>query len=239
MRNIKVGTSLLAVLTLFATMIVVGGVVGIFALHAANSNARRLHEIARQTTLVNDGYKDSARTRSALVRAYSALKENNDPATRDSALQSAKKTFDLSAQETEAFRNAPRFDGLDDDLKQQLVKASTHLPDCLQRATDALRNGDTAAYAEINDRDVTMAAREIAAGNLDLSSRTEQQSASLEETAATSEQRVGIEQVGQAVSQMDQVTQQNAALVEQAAAAAGALEQQAQSMKNAVAVFSV
>ncbi len=515
MRNIKVGTSLLAVLALFATMIVVGGVVGIFALHAANSNAQRLHEIARQTTLVNDGYKDSTRTRSALVRAYSALKEQNDPATRDSALQSAKKTFDLSAQETEAFRNAPRFDGLDDDLKQQLVKASMHLADCLQRAADALRNGDTAAYAEINDRDITMAgrvysanvekfqqlanqldeatldqgndnyrrivglvgagvviallltvatyyalrrvvtrplghavevldriasndltghvpeaggneigqllaamdrmqqglartvsgvressetihvaAREIAAGNLDLSSRTEQQSASLEETAAsmeeltttvkqnadnaseastladdaadlaqrggdlvaravqtmgvisasskkiaeitgiidsiafqtnilalnaavesaragehgrgfavvasevralaqrsagaareikaligasiedvnsgneivgnvgqtmdeivqsvrsvatimseittaTSEQRIGIEQVGQAVSQMDQVTQQNAALVEQAAAAADALEQQAQSMKNAVAVFNV
>jgi methyl-accepting chemotaxis protein len=42
-----------------------------------------------------------------------------------------------------------------------------------------------------------------------------------------------------AVSQMDQVTQQNAALVEQAAAAASALEHQAQSMKEAVSVFRV
>lgn len=48
--------------------------------------------------------------------------------------------------------------------------------------------------------------------------------------AATIEQSTGIEQVGQAVAQMDQVTHQNAALVEEAAAAASALEQQAQSM---------
>lgn len=54
---------------------------------------------------------------------------------------------------------------------------------------------------------------------------------------ATVEQSAGIEQVEQAVTQMDQVTQQNAALVEQAAAAAGSLEQQASLMAEAVATF--
>jgi methyl-accepting chemotaxis protein-1 (serine sensor receptor) len=54
---------------------------------------------------------------------------------------------------------------------------------------------------------------------------------------ASSEQSGGIAQVGQAVSQMDQVTQQNAALVEQAAAAAQALKDQARRMERAVAVF--
>ncbi|MGZ4991182.1 MAG: methyl-accepting chemotaxis protein, partial [Methylobacter sp.] len=43
-------------------------------------------------------------------------------------------------------------------------------------------------------------------------------------TAASAEQRSGIEQVNQAIAQMDEVTQQNAALVEQAAAAAESLE---------------
>jgi len=56
-------------------------------------------------------------------------------------------------------------------------------------------------------------------------------------TSATVEQTSGIEQVGKAVSQMDQVTQQNAALVEEAAAAASALEHQAQSMTDAVSAF--
>jgi methyl-accepting chemotaxis protein len=55
-------------------------------------------------------------------------------------------------------------------------------------------------------------------------------------TAAT-EQSTGIDQVNLAVAQMDEVTQQNAALVEQAAAAASSLEDQARRLTAAVAVF--
>ncbi len=56
-------------------------------------------------------------------------------------------------------------------------------------------------------------------------------------SAASAEQSAGIEQVNQAVTQMDTVTQQNAALVEQAAAAAGSLEEQAKRLKQAVSTF--
>jgi methyl-accepting chemotaxis protein len=56
-------------------------------------------------------------------------------------------------------------------------------------------------------------------------------------SAASAEQSAGIEQVNQAVTQMDTVTQQNAALVEEAAAAAGSLEEQAQRLKEAVSTF--
>lgn len=57
--------------------------------------------------------------------------------------------------------------------------------------------------------------------------------------AASQEQSSGIDQVNKAVSQMDEVTQQNAALVEEAAAAAGALQSQAQSLAEAVDVFRI
>ena len=56
-------------------------------------------------------------------------------------------------------------------------------------------------------------------------------------TDASEEQRVGIEQVNEAISQMDQVTQQNAALVEEAAAAANAMQDQAAQLSQAVQVF--
>ncbi|MDM0037381.1 methyl-accepting chemotaxis protein, partial [Variovorax sp. J22P271] len=49
----------------------------------------------------------------------------------------------------------------------------------------------------------------------------------------------GIEQINQAITQMDQVTQQNAALVEEAAAAAGSLQEQASSLVKAVGVFKL
>jgi methyl-accepting chemotaxis protein len=55
--------------------------------------------------------------------------------------------------------------------------------------------------------------------------------------SASSEQRVGIEQVNEAVSQMDQGTQQNAALVEQAAAAAESMKDQAAMLAKAVGIF--
>jgi len=58
-------------------------------------------------------------------------------------------------------------------------------------------------------------------------------------SAASEEQASGIDQVNRAVTQMDGVTQQNAALVEQAAAAAGALEEQARQLAGAVAVFKL
>ncbi|HEY9279624.1 MAG TPA: methyl-accepting chemotaxis protein [Eoetvoesiella sp.] len=58
-------------------------------------------------------------------------------------------------------------------------------------------------------------------------------------SSASREQSDGIEQVNQAVLQMDTVTQQNAALVEEAAAAAGSLQEQATRLTDAVAVFKV
>jgi len=56
-------------------------------------------------------------------------------------------------------------------------------------------------------------------------------------TAASLEQRSGIEHVNQAIDQMDQITQQNAALVEQASAAAESMHDQVLSLSQAVSVF--
>ena len=56
-------------------------------------------------------------------------------------------------------------------------------------------------------------------------------------TVASGEQGEGIEQVNAAITEMDSMTQQNAALVEQAAAAAESLHAQAQKLSDAVAVF--
>ena len=58
-------------------------------------------------------------------------------------------------------------------------------------------------------------------------------------SAASREQSAGVSQVGEAITQMDQTTQQNAALVEEGAAAAESLRQQAQQLVQAVAVFKL
>jgi methyl-accepting chemotaxis protein len=58
-------------------------------------------------------------------------------------------------------------------------------------------------------------------------------------TTASQEQSTGIEQVNKTVTQMDEMTQQNAALVEQAAAAAAALSDQAHKLSESMARFDL
>ncbi|RFB71335.1 HAMP domain-containing protein [Herbaspirillum sp. 3R11] len=58
-------------------------------------------------------------------------------------------------------------------------------------------------------------------------------------SAASREQRTGIEEINRAITQMDGVTQQNAALVEQAAAAAQSMQEQAERLSQAVSIFKL
>ncbi|MES2263610.1 MAG: methyl-accepting chemotaxis protein [Pseudomonadota bacterium] len=58
-------------------------------------------------------------------------------------------------------------------------------------------------------------------------------------TSASQEQSLGIEQVNEAISQMDEMTQQNAALVEQAAAAAQAMQDEAGTLAQSVSIFKL
>ncbi len=58
-------------------------------------------------------------------------------------------------------------------------------------------------------------------------------------TAASQEQSNGIGEINQAITQMDEMTQQNAALVEQAAAAAESMQEQAEKLLQAVSTFKL
>jgi methyl-accepting chemotaxis protein len=86
----------------------------------------------------------------------------------------------------------------------------------------------------------TQQASEVSATMVDIREAIRRVSDIVGEIAtASEEQNRSIQQVGQAVTQMDETTQQNAALVEQAAAAAQSLDAQAAKMKQAVSVFRI
>ena len=79
---------------------------------------------------------------------------------------------------------------------------------------------------------------EAGASMADIVSQVQRVSALIAEiSTASGEQSTGIHQVGDAVTQLDQVTQQNAALVEESAAAAESLRVQAANLAEAVRVF--
>ena len=74
----------------------------------------------------------------------------------------------------------------------------------------------------------------------DVLSSTEQVKAIMARiSAASSDQSAGIEHVNRSIGEMDAVTQQNAALVEQASAAAQAMQEQADQLARAVRLFKL
>jgi methyl-accepting chemotaxis protein I, serine sensor receptor len=112
-------------------------------------------------------------------------------------------------------------------LAQRTATASREIKDLI---TDSLRRVETGARqvgrATGTMADILAAVRKV-------------QDLVGEISAASEEQSKGIEQVGQAVTQMDQVTQQNAALVEQAAAAALSLKEQSGQLDTTVSAFRI
>ncbi|MFT4242620.1 MAG: methyl-accepting chemotaxis protein [Acidovorax sp.] len=112
-------------------------------------------------------------------------------------------------------------------LAQRSAQAAKEIKTLIGVSSEKVESGTQL----VNDAGAAM--REIVAGVQNVTSII------AEISDAASEQSLGIGNVNQAVAQLDQMTQQNSALVEQSAAAAGSLREQAQQLADAVAVFRV
>jgi len=112
-------------------------------------------------------------------------------------------------------------------LAQRSSSAAKEIKELIASSVDRIRDGSSlAGEAGKTMTEVTHAVARVT----DIMS---------EIAAASSEQSRGIEQVNLAITQMDNVTQQNAALVEQAAAASRSMEEQGQQLNETVGFFRV
>jgi methyl-accepting chemotaxis protein len=113
------------------------------------------------------------------------------------------------------------------NLAQRSAGVARDIKDLIGGAVSKVASGsELVARAGGTINDVVIAVRNVTAITSEISSASDQQS-------------VSIGEANQAIEHMDAVTQQNAALVEQAAAAAAALEVQAGRLEGAVAAFRV
>jgi methyl-accepting chemotaxis protein-1 (serine sensor receptor) len=112
-------------------------------------------------------------------------------------------------------------------LAQRSSSAAREIKDLIANSVDKIRDGSSlAGEAGKTMSEVTHAVARVT----DIMS---------EIAAASSEQSRGIEQVNLAITQMDNVTQQNAALVEEAAAASRSMEEQGEQLNGVVGFFRV
>jgi methyl-accepting chemotaxis protein len=155
MNKITVRSSLLGVLVLFATMLLVGAGLGMFAIKQSNQTTALVHEVTSQVILINDSYKDTTRVRTALTRGYSALRENGTKEAQEVALASSRKSRQKAADFLDAYAKGEAYEGEDPELKKTLIGAGKTLFATLDKAHDALSRDDATAYSEINIKELT------------------------------------------------------------------------------------
>jgi methyl-accepting chemotaxis protein len=110
-------------------------------------------------------------------------------------------------------------------LAQRSSQAAKDIKDLINNSNGQVKEGvDLVSQAGAALVEIVESIKEVAAVVAEIAS-------------ASSEQATGIEQVNKALNQMDEVTQQNSALVEENAATAKTLEQQAAAMDERVAFF--
>jgi methyl-accepting chemotaxis protein len=110
-------------------------------------------------------------------------------------------------------------------LAQRTAAAAKEIASLIGSSVDRIRSGEALVErAGVTMSDVVASVQRVTQIMSEISSAAEQQ-------------HHGLEQINVTVTQMDQSTQQNAALVEQAAAAAESLRAQSKLLKEAVAVF--
>jgi methyl-accepting chemotaxis protein len=110
-----------------------------------------------------------------------------------------------------------------------------------QRAAEAAKNINAVITNSVGKVENGAKLVQTAAGVMaEVVAQAQRASAIMGEIAAASkEQSGGIEQVNQAITSIDQITQQNAALVEEATAAARSLEEQSDALVHSVAIFKM
>lgn len=112
-------------------------------------------------------------------------------------------------------------------LAQRSAAAAKEITQLIHSSVDQINNGSKYAdQAGASMEDIIESVQKVAIIMAEIS-------------FASREQSQGISQVNDAITQMDNVTQQNAAMVEEAAAAAGSLQEQTQVVTKALALFKL
>ncbi|MDQ1260109.1 MAG: hypothetical protein QG643_1933 [Pseudomonadota bacterium] len=185
--------------------------------HSASSVATKGGDVVAQVVETMKGINDSSRKIADIIQVIDSIAFQTNILALNAAVEAARageqgKGFAVVAGEVRSL--AQRSAGAAKEIKQ-LITAS------VERVEQGTAQADEAGTTMV---DVVNAIRRVT----DLMSQI---------STASQEQSMGVAQVGEAVTQLDQVTQQNAALVEEMASAADSLKMQAQDLVAGVDVF--
>jgi methyl-accepting chemotaxis protein len=152
MKNISVRVALTGAISIFTLMILAISCAGLFALTRSNDTTEFVHQADSRVILINDVYKDSARTRAGFALVYaSLLKEGKaDPWI----FRNIETTHGRMLANIQIFKDLPVLLSSDEAIKTELVESAEALGKLLDQAEQLLRVGDVKGYYDINIRNI-------------------------------------------------------------------------------------
>lgn len=155
LKTLTVRSSLMATLALFTIMLMIGAALGIFTLQRANRSFTVAYGTTTDAQGINDVYKDATRTRIALMRVYSDVKEFGKLPAISEHLATAQKYHGRAQQALNILLATPHSAGTDAQLHRDLLAASQDLNASLANAVVALQTNDLTGFTRINYKELT------------------------------------------------------------------------------------
>lgn len=131
-------------------MLILGAALGLITLHRSSTALDNTKHIAADTQAINDVYKDTARVRTALARAYSDVKDKGRSASATSGFEAAQTIQERLKKSLNAFMSQVPVSGVDPQLRRELGVSAKRLSASLDDAISAMAADDTARYARIS-----------------------------------------------------------------------------------------
>ncbi|WP_413739727.1 methyl-accepting chemotaxis protein [Sodalis sp. RH14] len=155
MKNISVRLALTGAISIFALMILAISCAGLFALTRSNDTTEFVHQADSRVILINDVYKDSARTRAGFALVYASLLKEGK--ADDWIFKNIEKTHGRMTANIQLFKDLPVLLSGDEAIKTELVDSAHALSQLLDQAEHLLQVGDVQGYYAINIQDIDKA----------------------------------------------------------------------------------
>ncbi|MEA9390211.1 methyl-accepting chemotaxis protein [Acerihabitans sp. TG2] len=155
MKNISVRLALTGAISIFVLMILAISCAGLFTLTRSNDTTEFVHQADSRVILINDVYKDSARTRAGFALVYASLLKNGkvDPWI----FKNIETTHQRMLANIQRFKDLPVMLSSDEDIKTELVDSASALSQLINQAQQLLQVGDVKGYYDINIKDIDQA----------------------------------------------------------------------------------
>ena len=155
MKNISVKFALTGAISFFALIILLISCAGLFALTRSNDTTEYVHQADSRTILINDVYKDSARTRAGFALVYASLLKNGN--AEPWIFKNIQTTWGRMQDNVQKFKDLPAMTPGDEAIKAELLDSASALSQLLDQASALLQKGDINAYYDLNIQQIDKA----------------------------------------------------------------------------------